>query len=211
MKHPHTSLITQPSPYAGSLVEALKPYSELRTILPRRQLHMVVSQNNYCFLIIDGQVSVHRKADDRMLACVSSPSLFGIRALVDPHIDFYLKALTPVLVGKMSLAIAELKINELNLWESLAKHMMVSQTKLLIHHQQITAATALIIVCEQLQELMSEQSHLRNHITAELYIRNKTSLSRSRVMHILAKLKKGSHIETEKGILKKINHLPQMD
>lgn len=45
-------------------------------------------------------------------------------------------------------------------------------------------------------------------MTAEKYIREKTHLSRSGVMRILADLKTGGFIEMEEGRLIKINKLP---
>jgi CRP-like cAMP-binding protein len=45
-------------------------------------------------------------------------------------------------------------------------------------------------------------------VTAERYIREKTQLSRSGVMRILADLKTGGFIEMEEGRLIKINKLP---
>ncbi|CAM6830726.1 helix-turn-helix domain-containing protein [Klebsiella michiganensis] len=48
----------------------------------------------------------------------------------------------------------------------------------------------------------------RHSVTAEKYIREKTRLSRSGVMRILAALKTGGFIEMEEGKLIKINKLP---
>jgi uncharacterized membrane protein len=48
----------------------------------------------------------------------------------------------------------------------------------------------------------------RGSVTAERYIREKTQLSRSGVMRILADLKTGGFIEMEEGRLIKINKLP---
>jgi CRP-like cAMP-binding protein len=56
--------------------------------------------------------------------------------------------------------------------------------------------------------LMNEDENFRRSITVERYIREKTQLSRSGVMRILADLKTGGFIEMEDGRLIKINKLP---
>ena len=70
------------------------------------------------------------------------------------------------------------------------------------------ATCAYEIVRVQLQELMSEPAEYRHDVSAAQYIQQKTSLSRSSIMKILAQLKKGGYISIENGILLTIEHLP---
>ena len=56
---------------------------------------------------------------------------------------------------------------------------------------------------------MSEDARLRNSITAENYIRDKTNLSRSGIMRILSELKEGGYIEINRGILMMVHQLPE--
>ncbi|MHA0938650.1 helix-turn-helix domain-containing protein, partial [Enterobacter kobei] len=60
-----------------------------------------------------------------------------------------------------------------------------------------------------LNELFNEDPSVRNNITVESYIREKTHLSRSGVMRILAGLKKGGYIEMQRGVLINIVKLPE--
>lgn len=64
------------------------------------------------------------------------------------------------------------------------------------------------MIRQQLIKLMEEEEGYRYSVTAERYIREKTRLSRSGVMRILAALKTGGFIEMEEGKLIKINKLP---
>jgi len=68
--------------------------------------------------------------------------------------------------------------------------------------------TAYELIRKHLLELMDEDESFRERITAERYIRDKTQLSRSGVMRILADLKAGGYVEMEEGRLIKINKLP---
>jgi DNA-binding IclR family transcriptional regulator len=64
------------------------------------------------------------------------------------------------------------------------------------------------MIRQQLVKLMEEDEAYRLGVTAERYIREKTQLSRSGVMRILADLKTGGFIEIDEGRLIKINKLP---
>jgi len=55
---------------------------------------------------------------------------------------------------------------------------------------------------------MYETEEVRNNITVVSYVMNRTFLSRSTIMKILAQLKTGGYIAMEKGILKTINRIP---
>ncbi|WP_235426146.1 helix-turn-helix domain-containing protein [Citrobacter braakii] len=49
---------------------------------------------------------------------------------------------------------------------------------------------------------------MRNNVSIVSYILSRTFLSRSSIMKILAQLKTGNYIETEKGLLRAINNIP---
>jgi len=90
----------------------------------------------------------------------------------------------------------------------LSKHLMFVYNRLYNNVMPQGAPTAYEMIRQQLIKLMDEDESYRNAITAERYIREKTQLSRSGVMRILADLKTGGFIEIEDGRLVKINKLP---
>jgi hypothetical protein len=55
---------------------------------------------------------------------------------------------------------------------------------------------------------MSEPETIRNSVTIAYYVQSRTFLSRSSIMKILAQLKTGGYIITDKGLLLAINHIP---
>ena len=95
------------------------------------------------------------------------------------------------------------------MWEVLAKHMVVVSSKLFSYSRQLSAPTAYEVICSQLIELMHESESLRETLSAERFIRDRTHLSRSSIMKILADLKTGGYISIENGRLVAIHHLPQ--
>ncbi|WP_407437181.1 helix-turn-helix domain-containing protein [Lelliottia sp.] len=67
---------------------------------------------------------------------------------------------------------------------------MVVTNKLYSYSKQLSAPTAYEVIRNQLRELSHEPAHFREHVTIERYIRDKTHLSRSSIMKILAELKR---------------------
>lgn len=76
------------------------------------------------------------------------------------------------------------------------------------HFVNLTQPTAYEVIRTQLIQLMAEPDEIRLNMTIESYIRNKTKISRSAIMNILAQLKSGEYITTHRGILVNIAKLP---
>lgn len=203
------SSILRKSEYAQPLIDHLKRNSEVKNILPRRRLSMQVGKERFCYLLLKGCVTIHRRSDDLMMLTVASPAVIGISNLLQMQMDGYIKALVTcdIVILKMATVYDIISANQL--WEPLAKHMMVVATKLFESSSQLSAPSAYDIVRAQLNELFNEDPGIRNNITAERYIRDKTHLSRSGVMRILAGLKAGGYIEMHRGILTNIVKLPE--
>ncbi|ENA0610252.1 helix-turn-helix domain-containing protein [Enterobacter bugandensis] len=193
------------SAYGKILADALLASAETRKIEPRRNLYLDVNQTRYCYLILEGYFGLYRKSDDRLLAIVTVPAVVGLSGMVTASSSVYLKALVPSVAGKISLTLVEEIIKEKGLWEILARYLMHLSERLFIASEQLTSPNAFESVCIQLKELMKEDESIRLNITAERYIRDKTELSRSRIMSILSELKKSGHIELDKGILEHIS------
>ncbi|ENE1421904.1 helix-turn-helix domain-containing protein [Salmonella enterica] len=198
-------------PYTTVLVEALKPASEIRNIVPRSNLSLSINNVLYCYLLLKGNFGVFRKSDNRLLTIAYSPAIVGIAGLLTGKTDVYLKAFTSATIGKISLDAVELSIETQDLWKYLALHMIQLSDKIFISGMQLSATTAFEMVCLQLKELMNENNRIRESITAERYIRDKTNLSRSRIMKILSGLRSGGYIEIQRGILVAMSELPSQE
>lgn len=194
-----------PSPDGKYLVEALRPYSQEKKVGSRRNLLFNISGTLYCYLIFEGLFAVHRLSDNRMLGTVRQPTILGMSGLITGHTQIYLKALTPTVVGQIPTELFYQVLQEKNLWESLSKHLIYIADRMFISNEQSTAPNAFDAVWLQLKELMQEDVRIRKQITAERYIRDKTNLSRSRIMHILSALREEGRIEIKRGVLLSVN------
>lgn len=203
-----TEKLHRGSPYAQELITQLQPYSALRSAGRGEMLALVVNGQGMSYLILEGTVAIYRRSDNLMLSTAKSPAFFGVANLNDIFFDDYLKTVTPCKIGTLPTAQLNVIIQEKGLWGLVSNHLMFMYNRLYHTIMPNGAPTAYEMIRQQLMLLMSEEESYRRGITAERYIRDKTQLSRSGVMRILADLKAGGYVEMEEGRLLKINKLP---
>ncbi|MGX5026156.1 helix-turn-helix domain-containing protein [Enterobacter asburiae] len=206
MSRPETS--HRGSPYAQELISHLLPECTTRRTARGERLDLQVNGQGMCYLILEGTIAIYRRSDDMMLSTARSPALFGLANLTDIYFNDYLKTVTPCLIGTLTTERVNEIIKEKALWGLLSKQLMFVYNRLYNNVMPQGAPTAYEMIRQQLIKLMDEDESYRGSVTAERYIREKTQLSRSGVMRILADLKTGGFIEIEDGRLIKINKLP---
>ncbi|MGR5945110.1 helix-turn-helix domain-containing protein [Enterobacter sp. C4G1] len=196
------------SPFARELITHLQPYSTVRHFSRGEQLDLQVNGKAMCYLILEGTVAVYRRSDHLLLSTAKPPAVFGVANISAIFFDDYLKVVEPSQIGVISAAQVNAVIEEKALWSLLSSHLMYMYNRLYNTIMPQGALTSYELICQQLVQLMNEDESYRRGITAERYIRDKTQLSRSGVMRILADLKAGGYVEMEEGRLLKINKLP---
>lgn len=199
---------TRYSPFVKELVSQLYAYATIRTVAAGERLEHSVNDVAMCYLILEGNVAFYSHSDNRLFFISPAPTVFGFGNVPDLLFNEYCKTLTPCLIGALTVQEARQVIEKNNLWDLLSKHMLFATNRLYTNMLYRTAPTAYEVIRNQLIELMNEDDNYRQQLTAERYIRDKTQLSRSGVMRILADLKTGGFIEMEEGKLVKINKLP---
>ena len=196
------------SPFAPELISHLQPYCTVQNVERGQRFDFQQSGQGICYLILEGSVAVYRSGDDLLLAIANAPAVFGLANLTDIYFDDYLKTVKPCKIGILTASETSEIIARDALWDLLSRHMMYVYNRLYHHIMPIGTPNAYEMIRHQLLELMSEDEAFRHSITAERYIRDKTRLSRSGVMRILADLKAGGYVEMEDGRLIGIHKLP---
>ncbi|MDA8481279.1 helix-turn-helix domain-containing protein [Citrobacter sp. Awk 4] len=196
--------LNTPYPWSKMLVEALLPFATPQSYRKGIRLDFIEADKPICRIIVSGSVEAHRTADHLLVVRVSAPSILGLGIS-----DSYIITAEPCKIATLSLAEVHQHIQELGMWEVLAKHMVVVSSKLFSYSRQLSAPTAYEVICSQLIELMHESESLRETLSVERFIRDRTHLSRSSIMKILADLRLGGYISIENGRLLAIHHLPQ--
>lgn len=196
------------SPYAQELISYLLSDCTTRRTARGERLDLQINGQGMCYLILEGTIAIYRRSDDMMLSTARSPGLFGLANLTDIYFNDYIKTVSPCLIGTLTTERVNEIIKEKALWGLLSKQLMFVYSRLYNNVMPQGAPTAYEMIRQQLVKLMEEEESYRLGVTAERYIREKTQLSRSGVMRILADLKTGGFIEMEDGRLIRINKLP---
>ncbi|MEH3773002.1 helix-turn-helix domain-containing protein [Enterobacter asburiae] len=196
------------SPYAQELISHLLSDCTTHRAARGERLDLQVNGQGMCYLILEGTIAVYRRSDDMLLSTARSPAVFGLANLTDIYFNDYLMTISPCLIGTLTTQRLNDIIQEKALWGLLSKQIIFAYSRLYNNVMPQGAPTAYVMIRQQLVKLMEEDESYRQSVTAEKYIREKTHLSRSGVMRILADLKTGGFIEMEEGRLIKINKLP---
>lgn len=193
-----------PSPWSRTLVEVLLPFATIKTY--RKGIHLALEENGkpVCRMLITGSAQTYRNTDHLLVASIPSLSILGFGG----QNSVYIVTAESCKIATMPLDEFYRHIQEQEMWEVLAKHMIMVSNKLFYYSKLMSSPTAYETIRNQLMELNHEPEEIRKTVSVERYIRDRTHLSRSSIMKILAELKKGNYIDIEDGKLLEIHHLP---
>jgi len=196
------------SPWSQELITHLQPHATIYEAQRGERFDLCVKGQGICYLIIEGSVAIYRRSNNMLLSTATSPAVFGLANLTDIYFDDYFKTIKPCKIGIIPADKVNAICQQQDLWGLVSSHLMFVYNRLYHHIMPEGTPTAYELIRKHLLELMNEDESFREKITAERYIRDKTQLSRSGVMRILADLKAGGYVEMEEGRLIKINKLP---
>lgn len=163
------------SPYAQELISHLLPDCTTRRTARGERLDLQINGQGMCYLILEGTVAIYRRSDDMMLSTARSPALFGLANLTDIYFNDYLKTVSPCLIGTLTTERVNEIIKEKALWGLLSKQLMFVYSRLYNNVMPQGAPTAYEMIRQQLIKLMEEDESYRSSVTAERYIREKSS------------------------------------
>ncbi len=198
-----------------------KPYSHILKMIDcfTANKNIVETKNKQIFnytvdgrkmilILHQGSIALYRKQDNMILSSESGPFIFGMSQQLSLPDYLFLRCQEDCLVSPFPLDEAFEMIAQHDLWESLAKMLIYSVSRVHDHCAKISVPSAYEIIRYQLIELMNESSEFRHSTTAANYVTSRTFLSRSGTMRILSELRAGNYITMEKGILIDVHHLP---
>lgn len=190
------------------LLQHLTPHANRVETKNRQSLNYIAGGEHHCFLLHKGSVTLYRNVDGMVLNSESAPYIFGISTQLLESDYLYIRTQESSEISVLSIEEANKIIAREDLWQSLSTLLIYTATRVYDHCTKISSLSSYEIICYQLYELMNETAEVRNSVSIVSYIKNRTFLSRSSIMKILAQLKTGNYIVTEKGLLKAINNIP---
>ncbi|KFC81321.1 winged helix-turn-helix transcriptional regulator [Buttiauxella agrestis] len=190
------------------LITHLNKHSNKMETKPRQIINYMDSSERKCFLLHKGSVSLYRSIDGMVLNTESAPFVFGMSTQLTNPDYLHIRTHDESEVSWITLEVANQIIAQENLWRNLSALLVYTVTRVYDHCTKISSLSSYDIIRYQLYELMRETVEIRNSVSIANYIQSRTFLSRSSIMKILAQLKAGGYIITERGCLVSINNIP---
>jgi hypothetical protein len=190
------------------ILKHLSPYANKVETKIRQSLNYIAGGQHHCFLLHKGSVTLYRNIDGMVLNSESAPYIFGISTQLLESDYLYIRTQENSEVSVIPMAEVNQIITQEDLWKSVSTLLIYTASRVYDHCTKISSLSSYEIICSQLYELMSETPEIRNSVSVVSYIKSRTFLSRSSIMKILAQLKAGNYIMTDKGFLKAINNIP---
>lgn len=183
--------------------------SQKQSIFTKRKNQVITmdgfSERNI-IIFHQGIISTCRLSDDRLLANFTAPRVFGLNYYLD-DVLMYFRACTDISYEFLPLAVAEKVIVDKNLWKEVAINHMVTLNQMFRYVNNMAGVSSYAQIINCLYQLQAEPDIIRLRRTAADYIVEKSGLSRSTVMKMLAQLKADGKLLMSKGLLMDVRDL----
>lgn len=201
-----TSDILSIKPYddIAILIKYLNPHANTYLTKSRQTINYSIEGTRQCFLLHKGSVALYRISDGIVVNSESAPYVFGLSNQYLTNEYLSIRTQEDSEISMLPLESANQIIANNDLWKNLSHLLMYTAGRVYEHCSRMSSQRSYDVIRSQLHELMQEPVNTRMQTTAANYIQSRTFLSRSSIMKILAQLKMGGYIVTEKGILKEI-------
>ena len=199
----------KPETHFNALIKAASDTRRIQSAKPRQLITLEKQTEPVTFILHEGVVAIYRSSDRLLIKYIRGPMITGMNELIDTNAGIFIKAYKSVsyeiLPTKEMLDV----INTQELWKDASYCYMYAVRQLLLAHYSSVGLSTYELIRLNLIALINQDEALSDHVNVSDYILEKNRLSRSRVMKILGDLRIGGYIEINRGILKKINKLPE--
>lgn len=199
----------KPVAHIEKLIKALSPYVTYVSASKGQRFNYVKNGQPMCYLFDEGNVTVHDIHDGRVLSTAFGPAVLGISNYIITQEMAYITANQSMQLGIISVKDLARELEANDLWHPFSHLLLFT----ISHFIQLTSTqvkpTSYERIRMQILALNDESDEVKRKTNITHYIQERTLLSRSHVMMIISELKKGGNIEVVKGVLIKVNSLPQ--
>lgn len=190
------------------IMDALYPHAKPLSCVKNKRLDYSRMGHPVCYLLYEGHGTVHRQADGLVMSSMRAPGIIGISNIISPiESGYYWRAGKTCSILVVDADVAYQVISENDYWQSLSKILGFLINRLSEHSARLVAQNGYNLVCNQIIALMQEPVYIRQKVSLPKYIIDRTLLSRSYVMKILAELKQEGRITVVDKMLVEVNNL----
>lgn len=167
------------------------------------------SEEGTIHMIPHGYCSLHRNVDDLLVFTAQPPIILGISELFNNAEHFHLRALESCDCYYLSRSDALRLIEENDIWRDVARLLSYFTELWAVRDSILTGVDSYTSIRELLREYMEQPALLRHRMSTATFIRQRSGLSRSLILKVIAELRKGGYIEMFDGRLIEIKNLPE--
>ena len=208
MKNSKFVVDMKPVEYFQGLLDAVEKTTKRKKASAKERFKVLKGGEPMCFLLFSGTCVASRDEDGLVISKIVAPNLFGINQLLPPEMNVVLEAATDIEYIQLSQEDFLNLVEEQQLWKNVSYVQMYLASTLYDFLRKNSGVSTYKLICNSLYALSNEDFETRAMTSAVEYIKERTFLSRSGIMNILADLKAGGHIVIKRGLLIKINNLP---
>lgn len=184
------------------IMDAILPLARVIDCPKNKKLNLMYSGQDVCYFLFEGYGAFCRVTDGLLLSNIRAPHIFGLNSVILPYTEkYYIRAERECVIMMANTDVVKKVIEDNNLWESLAIILAYQSYEFSNIINRLTGRSSYELICNQIIALMDEPEDIRLHIAPAQYIMDKTLLSRSYVMKVLARLKDSQKITIENKTL----------
>lgn len=200
----------RPEESVKRLTAALEPIAEKMTIIPRKRMTWTYKGRPQLYLFLQGELSILRASDGLLIVTVYDAHLFGIAEMIQPTKGHILRSESASTILRVDAEQAAEIFRQQGLWEDVAALLSYHTAYLFYRDALVVQQRTYSVIRSHLLEMMTLPEEARMRITILDYIQDRTLLSRSSVLNVLAALKKGEYIDFKRGgYLLEMKELPE--
>lgn len=210
MTNPHQNVSAlKPSLHIQLLLDAFIKARGARKASSGQRFQLMKQGQPLCFLLHQGSCVVSRSDDSLVISTIYAPNIVGVNALIPAEANVVIEANSDIEFTQVPLAEFLAFTDEHHLWKHVSYLLMFYSSRLYEHQRKNSGLPTYKLITNLLYALNNEDFETRAMTTAAEYIQDRTFLSRSGIMKILSELKAGGYIVLKRGLLIKINKLPE--
>ncbi|WP_049292243.1 helix-turn-helix domain-containing protein [Franconibacter helveticus] len=206
---PSSFIQLKPLAEIEAILDKVSPFAEPFIATRGEVLQYNISGKHQSYLLHSGSITLNRRGDGMILKKESAPFILGVSNQYSSNGSLYVKAIENSQLSRLSAERFNLLIGSYNLWQELSYLLIYNASSMYAHSAMNSQMSSYDLIRFQLNELMNEPDNIRQSTTAANYILNRTYLSRSSVMRIIASLRNEGYITLQRGVLVHLANLPE--
>ncbi|EMK1730708.1 helix-turn-helix domain-containing protein [Salmonella enterica] len=193
----------KPTEIIQKIINACASASNKKIVNENETIHFNNKNNNECYLLISGEVTIRKNGTGKMITRIKSPYIFGFNYYPDSYIHTFSDAEFYVLPSNKAVDIIENK----KLWKEMyyISNWYANRCYTMIHI--LNQKSSKMIILNLLKKLYLEPIEYRYTITALQYVQENSALSRSCIYSTLAQLGREGTIFIRRGVLISMHNL----